>query len=104
MTDAPEQSDPETEFTYKGGFSRLAPDQKSQTHAPYDGMAELLQNLIAPGLETLRTTNIPAMPQQETAPKTAIEKHQELQSLLQGTPQLLALHALTIAAARRRCR
>lgn len=92
----------DTELTYKGGFSKLIPGEGGQQAAAFDGMQRLLEDLTAAGLETLasRLTNAP-----ETvceSPKTALEKWHQLCGEMAGMPQLVTLHALVIAASRRR--
>ena len=95
----------QSEFTYPNGFADLAEYVSSQ-RAPYPGMDETLRRAAAPGLAALTETPAQApepsaFPDPEPLPKSAALKYLELCREFHGKPELLALHALTIAASRR---
>lgn len=88
-------------FTYPGGFAKLV-DNAPEARPQYDGMQDLLQEITAHGLNPLAQTTLPKSTASEDQPETAAEKYAQLRAQFSGHPELLALHALTIAAARRR--
>lgn len=88
-------------FTYPGGFAKLvanAPEARPQ----YIGIEAVLADLATKGLETLAQTPLTQAVAEEAPAETAAQKYAQLCAQFSGKPDLLALHALTIAAARRR--
>ncbi len=95
----------QSEFTYPNGFADLVENVPSRRD-PYPEMEETLHTLSAPGLAALAETTTTApdaseFPDTDPLPKPAPLKYLELRREFDGKPELLALHALTIAAARR---
>ncbi|WP_243613793.1 hypothetical protein [Shimia aestuarii] len=95
----------QSEFTYPNGFADLAEDVPSR-RLPYPEMEDTLRSVSAPGLDALAKTRAQApdpsaFPETAPTPKPAPQKYLELRREFDGQPELLALHALTIAAARR---
>ena len=91
-----------SDFTYPNGFADLAQGVANRRE-PYPGMAKMLEKAAKPGLAALCETPINALAPTDPAPnpKTAAIKYDELCHEFDGKPELLALHALTIAASRR---
>lgn len=89
------------ELTYPEGFGPLiikAPQQRP----PYLGMETLLTELSKNGLAPLLDANVAAEDRPDVEdPITAEEKYQNICHEFSGQPQILALHALVIAACRR---
>ncbi|MCP4819015.1 MAG: hypothetical protein GY883_07490 [Shimia sp.] len=88
-------------FTYPGGFAKLvnnAPEARLQ----YSGIDAFLSDLSAEGLGSLAQNTLPESPPAEDLAESAAEKYAQLRTQFSGQSELLALHALTIAAARRR--
>ena len=92
----------QSEFTYPNGFADLA-NAVASRRDPYPGMDEVLRRVASQGFEALRDAPAHAPPPAapETTPKTASAKYLELCGEFAGQPEILALHALTIAASRR---
>lgn len=88
-------------MTYKGGYSKLIP-QRGKQAGHYEGMDGVLDTLAAEGLDAL-AERITAHPGDfNPRPVTAPEKLTQLSAELAGQPMLVTLHALTIAASRRK--
>ncbi|MBR9842241.1 MAG: hypothetical protein GYB25_03715 [Rhodobacteraceae bacterium] len=92
----------QSEFTYPNGFADLANEVASR-RAPYPEMEDVLRLVSAPGLAALCETLIraPAPDETDIPHKPASAKYLELCREFDGQPEILALHALTIAASRR---
>ena len=92
----------QSEFTYPNGFADLA-EAVASRRPPYPDMAAVLQRVSAPGLAALRdrTLHAPAAPDLPAGDMTASDKYLDLCREFDGQPEILALHALTIAASRR---
>lgn len=91
----------EDELTYKGGFTKLIPQAGKQA-SHYAGMAELLVTLTRNGLDSLEAHPTPAPESFNPAPVTAPEKLDQLCNEFASQPMLLTVHALVIAASRRK--
>lgn len=87
------------EATYPGGFADLLP--KPGKRRPYDGMAALIAPLLDTPLQTLWDTPVEPPATRPERCDTAAEKLADVAEGFIGQPMILAIHALTIAAARR---
>ncbi len=92
----------DAEYTYTGGFARLAPDRNSKKFSPYEGMDSLLAEMTQNGITPLLNQILPNAKFQKTSPITATEKLNELMAIFQGQPMALALHGMVVAASRRK--
>ena len=89
------------DFTYRGGFAKLVISDADGRFAPYPGMAEVLADLAAPGLDALAETIVAAPANVPEKLRSATEKRLGLEREFAGQSALLVLHALCITASRR---
>ncbi|MBO9401867.1 hypothetical protein [Shimia sp. R9_3] len=90
------------ELTYPDGFASMV-KRAPQQRAEYHGMQALLEEISQGGLEQLKDQTAPPTENLDIENlASAAEKFQNIQAEFSGRSQLLALHALVIAASRRR--